>query len=327
MRRREFVTLLGGTAVAWPLGVLAQQQPARNRKVGVLHPGQSTIVSARIAALREGLSGLDNQRDSGIEVIIRLADGDLSRLPALATDLVNNRVDVIVAASPPAVQAASGATTRIPVIAIDLESDPVASGWVASLARPGGNITGVFLDFPDFSAKCLELLIESVPTLAGVGVLWDPSTGSLQLKAVEAAAQQFRIRMQVFEARRAGDIAETFYSLDRSRIQGVLLLSSPLFAGNPQMVADLANRRSLPTISLFHEIAREGGLLAYGPDVQELFRQVGAMTRKVLQGAKVAELPAERPTRFQLVANLRTAKLFGITLPPSILLRADEVIE
>jgi hypothetical protein len=181
--------------------------------------------------------------------------------------------------------------------------------------------------FPEFSAKCLELLIESVPMLAGVGVLWDPSTGSLQLKAVEAAAQQFRIRMQVFEARRAGDIAETFYSLDRSRIQGILLLSSPLFAGNPQMVADLAMRRSLPTISLFHEIAREGGLLAYGPDVQHLFRQVGAMTRKVLQGAKVAELPAERPTRFQLVANLKTAKLFGITLPPSILLRADEVIE
>jgi ABC-type uncharacterized transport system substrate-binding protein len=222
-----------------PLGAHAQQ--ARNRKLGVLHPGQSTIVSARIAALREGLSGRDDQRDSGIEVIIRLADGDLSRLPALATDLVNNRVDAIVATSPPAVQAASGATTSVPVIAIDLESDPVASGWVARLARPGRNVTGVFLDFPEFSAKCLELLIESVPMLAGVGVLLDPSTGSLQLKAVEAAAQQFRIRMQVFEARRAGDVAGTFYSLDRSRIQGILLLSSPLFAASPQMVADLAS--------------------------------------------------------------------------------------
>jgi putative tryptophan/tyrosine transport system substrate-binding protein len=324
LERRDFITLLGSAAAMWPLAARGQQ-PAKNRKVGVLHPGQSTIVSARIAALREGLTGPDNQRDSGIEVIIRLADGDLSRLPALATDLINNRVDAIVAAAPPAVQAASGATTSIPVIAIDLESDPVASGWVASLARPGRNVSGVFLDFP--GAKCLELLIESVPTLTGVGVLWDPSTGSLQLKAVEVAAQRFRIRMQVFEARRAADIAETFYSLDRSRIQGVLLLSSPLFAGNPQMVAGLAMRRSLPTISLFHEIAREGGLLAYGPDIQDLFRQVGAMARKVLQGAKVGELPAERPTRFQLVANLRTAKLFGITLPPSILLRADEVIE
>src|SRR6266566_137397 len=215
MKRREFLTLLGGAAVAWPLAAHAQQ--AKNRKLGVLHPGQSTIVSARIAALREGLTGPDNQRDSGIEVIIRLADGDLSRLPALATDLVNNRVDAIVAAAPPAVQAASDATTSIPVIAIDLESDPVASGWVASLARPGRNVSGVFLDFPEFSAKCLELLIESVPTLAGVGVLWDPSTGSLQLKAVQAAAQGFGINAQVFEARRVADIAEAFYALDRSR--------------------------------------------------------------------------------------------------------------
>jgi ABC-type uncharacterized transport system substrate-binding protein len=185
----------------------------------------------------------------------------------------------------------------------------------------------VFLDFPDFSAKCLQLLIESVPMLSGVGVLWDPSTGSLQLKAVEAAAQGFGISAQVFEARRAADIAEAFYALDRSRIQGLLLLSSPLIGGNPQLVADLAIRRNLPTISLLPEIARAGGLLGYGPDIQDLFRQVGGMARKVLLGAKVAELPAERPTRFQFVANLKTAKLIGITLPSSILLRADEVIE
>src|SRR5262249_9520047 len=205
----------------------------------------------RVAAVREGLNGLEGQGDLSLEIMVRIADGDVSRLPALATDLVNNRVDVIVAGGPPAVPAASGATTSIPVIAIDLESDPVASGWVATLARPGRNVTGVFLGLPEFSAKCLELLIETVPHLPGGGVLWDPSTGSLQLKAVEAAAQRFRIRMQVFEARRAGDIAETFYSLDRSRIQGVLLLSSPLFGGNPQMIADVAMRRSIPTISLF----------------------------------------------------------------------------
>jgi len=241
--------------------------------------------------------------------------------------LVNNRVEAIVAAAPAAVQAAAGATTSIPVIAIDLESDPVASGFVRSLARPGGNVTGVFLDFPDFSAKCLQLLIETVPTLSGVGLLWDPSTGVLQLKAVEAAAQAFGISAQVFEARRAADIAEAFYVLDRSRFQGLLLLSSPLIAGNPQLIADLAIRRNLPTISLFPEIARAGGLIGYGPLIQDLFRQVGGMARKVLQGAKVAELPAERPTRFQLVANLKTAKLIGITLPSSILLRADEVIE
>src|SRR5437773_5353515 len=325
MRRREFISALGAAA-AWPLAARAQQ-PASSRKIGLLHPGESTVVSTRIVAIREGLNEPDNSRDSGIEIIMRLADGDVSRLPALATDLVNKRVDAIVAAAPPAVQAAAGATTSIPVIAIDLESDPVASGFVRSLARPGGNVTGVFLDFPDFSAKCLQLLIETVPTLSGVGLLWDPSTGVLQLKAVEAAAQAFGISAQVFEARRAADIAEAFYALDRSRFQGLLLLSSPLIAGNPQLIADLAIRRNLPTISLFPEIARAGGLLGYGPDIQDLFRQVGTMARKVLQGTKVAELPAERPTRFQLVTNLNTAKLIGITLPSSILLRADEVIE
>jgi putative ABC transport system substrate-binding protein len=241
--------------------------------------------------------------------------------------LVNNRVDTIVAVAPAAVQAAAGATTSIPVIAIDLESDPVASGFVRSLARPGGNVTGVFMDFPDFSAKCLQLLIETVPALSGVGVLWDPTTGALQLKAVETAAQGFGILVQVFEARRAADIAEAFYALDRSRFQGLLLLSSPLIGGNPQLIADLAIRRNVPTISPLPEIARAGGLIDYGPVIQDLFRQVGGMARKVLQGANVTELPVERPTRFQLVANLKTAKLIGITLPASILLRADEVIE
>ena len=326
MKRRAFISLLGGAAAAWPLAARAQQ-PTRSRKVGLLHPGESTVVSARVVAIREGLSGPDNQRDTGVELVIRLADGDLSRLPALATELVNDRVDAIIAAAPPAVQAAAEATTSIPVVAIDLETDPVASGLVTSLAHPGRNITGVFLDFPDFSAKCLQLLIESVPTLAGVGVLWDPTTGPLQLKAVEAAAQGFGVKIQVFEARRAADIADAFYALDRSRIQGLLLLSSPLIAGNPKLVADLTIRRNIPTISLFPDIARGGGLLGYGPELQDLYRQVGAMVRKILQGAKVAELPVERPTRFRLVANLKTAGLIGITLPPSILLRADEVIE
>jgi len=210
---------------------------------------------------------------------------------------------------------------------VDLESDPVASGLVDSLAHPGGNVTGVFLDFPDFSAKCLQLLTESVLTLAHVAVLWDPTTGSLQLKAVKAAAHGLGIGLQVFEARRVADIADAFYAFDLSRIQGVLILSSPLFGGNPQMVADLAMKRNIPTISLLPEFAREGGLLAYGPDIQGLFRQVGGMARKVLRGAKPAEMPVERPTRFQLVINMKTAKVLGLEVPPTLLARADEVIE
>src|SRR5262249_36863074 len=243
IERRKFLATLGGTAAAWPLAARAQQT-TKSRKVGVLHRGESTTVNMRVAAIREGLNDPDNRSGSSPEIIVRLADGDVSRLPALATDLVNNRVDTIVAVAPAAVQAAAGATKSIPVIAIALESDPVASGFVRSLARPGGNVTGVFLDFPDFSAKCLQLLIETVPTLSGVGVLWDPTTGALQLKAVETAAQGFGILVQVFEARRAADIAEAFYALDRSRFQGLLLLSSPLIGGNPQLIADLAIRRN-----------------------------------------------------------------------------------
>jgi putative tryptophan/tyrosine transport system substrate-binding protein len=170
IERRKFLATLGGAAAAWPLAARAQQA-RRNRKLGVLHPGQATTVNSRITAIREGLNDPGHQGDSGIELITRLADGDLSRLPALATDLVNNGVDAILAAAPPAVQAAAGATKSIPVIALDLESDPVGSGFVASLARPGGNVTGLFLDFPEFSAKCLQLLIEAIPTLASVGVL------------------------------------------------------------------------------------------------------------------------------------------------------------
>jgi putative tryptophan/tyrosine transport system substrate-binding protein len=181
------------------------------------------------------------------------------------------------------------------VIAIDLESDPVASGFVRSLARPGGNVTGVFLDFPDFSAKCLQLLIETVPTLSGVGVLWDPSTGVLQLKAVEAAAQTFGISAQVFEARRAADIAEAFYALDRSRFQGLLLLSSPLIAGNPQLIADLAIRRNLPTISLFPEIARAGGRIL-ADNANKGIVVVAALAAKATSSPAVAITAAWRRT-------------------------------
>jgi putative ABC transport system substrate-binding protein len=307
VKRREFITLLGGTA-ALPIAALAQQA-RNNRKLGVLHPGQAAAVNSRLTAIREGLNDA-GQRDSGVELVTRLADGDLSRLPALAENLVNTRVDAILAAAPPAVQAASSATKSIPVIALDLESDPVTSGFIASLARPGGNVTGVFLDFPEFSAKCLQMLIETLPTLASLAVLWDPTTGSLQLKSVEAAAQGFGVSVKVFEARRVADVAEAFYSLERSHVQGVLILSSPLFGGNPQMIADLAVRRTVPTISLFPDIAREGGLLAYGPEIEALYRQAAGMARKVLDGARVAELPAERPTRFQLVANLRGQQNF-----------------
>jgi putative ABC transport system substrate-binding protein len=204
MRRREFITLLGGAAVAWPVPVGAQQE-GKNRKVGVLHPGRGAGLDARVTAINEGLN--DPSQRFRTELVISLAYGELSRLPALAADLVKDRVHAMLAVGPPAVQAAKDATAEIPVIAIDLESDPVASGWIESLAHPRGNLTGVFLDFPDFAAKCLQPLKETTPSLSGIGVLWDPTTGSLQLAAVQAAARGMGIDIMVFEARRAADIA------------------------------------------------------------------------------------------------------------------------
>jgi putative ABC transport system substrate-binding protein len=284
-------------------------------------------MAQRLTAVREGLSKWDTQGAHAIDLVIRLADGNLSRLPALATELVEARVDAILAAGPPAVQAARGATATIPIIAIDLETDPVASALIASLGRPGGNITGVFLDLPDFSAKCLQILVESVPALPAIGVLWDPTTGLLQLEAVQAAANRYGIRVHVLEARRVADIAESFYVIDRARLAGILVLSSPLFGGNPQILADLATRHRLPTISVFPDVAREGGLLSYGPEIQDLYRQAADMARKIIRGAAVAETPIERPTRYLLIANVKTAKIFGLTLPASVLLRADEIID
>jgi len=300
---------------------------AKYPAVGVLHPGQAESMAHRLMAVREGLSRSDDQGKEAINLVVRLADGNLSLLPALATELVEARVDAIVAAGPPAVRAAQSATASIPIIAIDLETDPVASALIASLGRPGGNVTGVFLDLPEFSAKCLQILVESIPALPDIGVLWDPSTGSLQLEAVQTAAGRYGIRVQVLEARRVADIAQTFDLIDRSRLSGMLVLSSPLFGGNPQTVADLAMRRRLPIISVFPDIAREGGLLSYGPEIQDLYRQAAHMARKIIRGAAVAETPVERPIRYLLIANVKTANKFAITLPPSVLLRADEVIE
>ena len=218
MRRREFITGLAGAA-AWPVAVNAQQGE-KTRKVGVLHPGRAVGLDARMTAINEGLN--DPSQRFSTELVVSLAYGELSRLPALATGLVNDRVHAIVAVGPPAVQAAKGATADIPAIAIDLESDPVASGWIESLAHPRGNLTGVFMDFPDFAAKCLQLLKEAVPSLSEIGVLWDPSTGPLQLAAVQTAARGMGIDIKVFEARRAADIADAFHALDLAHIQGVV---------------------------------------------------------------------------------------------------------
>ena len=325
MRRRDFIKLVIGSGSALPLSINAQQP--KGWRVGFLHPGQSALVGNRVVAFREGLGASGLREAADAEIVIRLANEQIDKLPTMALDLVQQRVQAICAVSPPAVRAAREVTQSIPIVAMDLESDPVANGWVASLAHPGGNITGIFLDLPSFNAKSLQLLREAVPTLTKVAVFWHPVSGNLQLEAVRKAAIALGIAMEMFEVSRPSDFEPAFQAAARSQSAGVLMLSSPLFGGNPQLLADLALQNRLPAINIYPDFAQKGGLIGYGPELQNLFTQSGVLVRKVLQGNAIADLPVERPTRFKLVANLATARAFGLTVPTSILLSADEVIE
>jgi putative ABC transport system substrate-binding protein len=325
MRRRDFIKLVIGSGSALPLSINAQQP--KGWRVGFLHPGQSALVGNRVVAFREGLGASGLREAADAEIVVRLANEQIDKLPTMALDLVQQRVQAICAVSPPAVRAAREVTQSIPIVAMDLESDPVANGWVASLAHPGGNITGIFLDLPSFNAKSLQLLREAVPTLTKVAVFWHPVSGNLQLEAVRKAAIALGIAMEMFEVSRPSDFEPAFQAAARSQSAGVLMLSSPLFGGNPQLLADLALQNRLPAINIYPDFAQKGGLIGYGPELQNLFTQSGVLVRKVLQGNAIADLPVERPTRFKLVANLATARAFGLTVPTSILLSADEVIE
>lgn len=212
-------------------------------------------------------------------------------------------------------------------MALDLETDPLASGIVASLDRPGGNVTGIFLDFPELGGKWLELVKEVAPKVSRVAVFWDPATGRVPLKGAEAAAQSLRLQLQVLEARGPSDFDVVFRSAIRARAGAVVILSSPIFNTYRRLLVDLAATHRLPTIMPFPFFADDGGLIAYGPDLIELYRQGGLMVGKILKGARARDLPVERPNRFVLVVNMKTAKALGLTIPQSILIRADRVIE
>jgi ABC-type uncharacterized transport system substrate-binding protein len=325
MMRREFITLLGGAA-AWPL--VARAQPAaKPSAVGFLFPGPRVGMLARVQVMLNGLRAVDQGASPQVELVLRASDGDPSRIAPLVAEIVKSKVDAILATGPQVLQAFRSVTTTIPIVAVDFESDPVGSGMVASVARPGGNITGVFFDFQNFAAKWIELLKEISPQLSRLAVLWNPDAGPMQMKAVEQVAGLLAIQIDVLQVRTRSDFEEAFASAIRLRADAVVMLSDAVIGPNVQTLADLAVRHRLPAITLYPDFARAGGLLAYGPDILDAYRQAGTMIGKVLKGAKPAELPLEVPTRFPLVVNLRTAKTLGLSIPTGILLRADEVIE
>jgi putative tryptophan/tyrosine transport system substrate-binding protein len=326
VRRRDVIAGLGVVAASHATPVRAFGQSRKIPKVGFLYPGLASAGVSRLAAFREGLKEA-GWSDDKVEVVVRYAETVSARNALLAQELVAAKVDVLAPTAHVSVEAARAATKTIPIVASDLETDPIANGIAATLARPGGNITGVYFDFPDFSTKWMQLLKEAMPRLSSVIALRDPANPSPQLKGIQAVAGPMGVKVEVMEVASLAEFDTVFRAIAERRPDALLILSSPLFGTNPDKLAEQTTKNKLAAITLFPEFARAGGLMAYGVNLLDMFRQAGGMVGKVLNGAKPAELPIERPTKFELVVNAKTAKSLGLELPTSTLLRADEVIE
>jgi putative tryptophan/tyrosine transport system substrate-binding protein len=279
-----------------------------------------------LEAFRRILHALGWVVGQNIAIEYRWGEERLDRLRDHAAELVRLNVDVIVASSSPAVQAARQATQTIPIVALDMETDPVASGLAASFARPGGNLTGVFLDQPALSGKWLELLREAVPDVTRVAVLWDAGINPEPLRATEGVAQSLRLPLHILEVRGPHEFERAFDAATRDRARALLVCQSPMFSVHQTRIADLAASRQLPTIAMFREVAQAGVLLSYGPNIQEVFRRAAIYVDKILKGTRPGDLSIERATTFELVINLKTAEALGLTIPPTLLFQATEVI-
>ena len=326
MRRREFISLLGGMVAIWPLTARAQQKSEIPR-IGFVYQGSQAAMANRLEGVLSGLRDSGYAAPAQVEIVARAAEGDPARIAPLVAEVIAKNASVIMASGPLVLNAARSATRTIPIVAIDLETDPVTSGVAATLARPGGNITGVFLDFPDFTAKWMEILVECNPKLSRAAVLWDPDTGPVQLDSVPESRKNAECPIRGRRGAPSSDFDAAFLKANQRGVDAIAMLSSPLIAPNVQVLAELALRHRLPAITLFPDFARAGGLLAYGPNLLSLYRLVGVLAGKVARGADPGELPIERPTKFETVVNMRTPHALGISIPTSLLLRADEVIE
>jgi putative ABC transport system substrate-binding protein len=326
MRRREFITLLGGTAAAWPLTALAQQ-PAMP-VIGLLGSTSADANASRIAAFRQGLAQVGYVEGRNVAIEYRFAGGKYDRLPEMASELSRRGVALIVANTTPAALAAKAATTTIPIV-FEIGGDPVALGLVANLSRPGGNLTGVALLNAELAAKRLELLHEAIPTATIVGLLVNPTNplGETVSKDVKAAADKLGLQLHVLRASAEDDFNRVFATLRKLRAGALVIGTDPLFNGLSEQLAALATRYEIPTIYQYRAFAAAGGLMSYGGSFAEPFRQVGIYTGRILKGEKPAELPVVQSAKVELIINLKTAKAFGLTVPPQIVARADEVIE
>jgi putative tryptophan/tyrosine transport system substrate-binding protein len=325
MGRREFVALLGGAAAAWPVAARAQQAGSKHT-VGILSAGveNAALNMVLVDALRE----LGWVEGKNIAFEHRYAENRLERLPGLATDLVRLKVDVIAAAGTLAPLAAKQASSTIPIV-MTTAGDPLGSGLVASLARPGGNVTGMSLMAPDLGGKRLELLKEVLPRLARVAVLWNAANpySALVFKETQAAGRTLGIEVQSLEVRAPDDFDGAFEAARQQRPDALITVEDPLTVNHRQRVADFTAGQQLPSLHGVREFAAAGGLMSYGASLADLIRRAAGYVDKILRGAKPADLPVQQPSKFELVINLKTAKTLGLTVPLTLQASADEVIE
>ena len=327
MKRREFIAALGGAAAAWPLAAGAQQ-PAMPM-VGFLYSQSPDMVSEVLRGFRQGLKETGFAEGNNVAIEYRWAENQTDRLPALAVDLVRRQVAVIAAMDTPSAQAAKAATTIITIV-FSTGSDPVRDGLVDSFARPGGNLTGVNFFAADLAAKRLGLLRELVPEAARIAVLVNPAHASITeatLKDVEVAARAIGLQVQVFNASTGREIGEAFATLARDRPDALLVGSGPFINARRVQLALLAVRYGIPAIYTGRTYVEAGGLISYGANLPDVWRQVGVYTGRVLKGAKPLDLPVLQTSKFEMVINAETARMLGLTVPPSLLSTADEVIE
>jgi putative tryptophan/tyrosine transport system substrate-binding protein len=325
MRRREFILALGGLA-ARPFAARAQQ--GKMPVIGFLHPGfPDGMGSPAFSALRDGLRDVGYVEGETVRIEARWARGEPETLAHLTQELIQLHVDVLVPTARPSIEAARAATTDLPIVANDLESDPVASGYVASLAHPGGNLTGLFLDAPTLCGKWLQQMSDIVPAAKKIAVLWDSTTGSYQLDAIKTAATAASIDVIVMDFRDHAGLDAAIEAGLKQGPQAVIQLGSPLTRQAGTRTAQILSTHRIPGISQFRTFPDGGGLMSYGPELFELYRRIGPIVAKILRGARPADLPIERPTKFELVINLNAAKALGVTIPSLLLATADEVIE
>ena len=328
MKRREFLTLIGRAAAAWPLAANAQQK-RKPPLIGVLNPGSTDVPGA--VGFYDGLRELGYTEGLNIAIERRYGDWNTDRFQQLAADLVRHKVDVIVVMSTSPARAVKQATSMIPIVVAGM-ADPVGDELIVSLARPGGNITGTTFLGPELIAKRFALLKDAISGLSRVAALWHPSaygnrTREGMLKETESAAQALRLHLQLVPAVGPGDLDDAFVAMIRERADAVMLLPSPMLYGEHKRIVELAAKSRLPAMYAAREFVEDGGLMSYGASLPDLFRRAATYVDKILKGANPADLPVEQPTKLELVFNLKTAKELGLTIPREFISLADEVIE